>query len=306
MDINENNKQVYKSVSQVAREWNITTRAVRNYCQEGIIPGVQKIGKMWLIPDTAKKPIRIEARRKKKGLSKVLEIEMKNNIEDGIYHGFVIDATFNTFKIEGGKLSREQVRYMYDDKSLSLGGNILDVDEIIEMNNHFKCMDYIIKTAKKELSENYIRKLYLMLENATQVSELFSSKNNCYKSVKNKFNEIETVQPNEVEEHLKAFLKDYNLKEKVTLDDVLDLLYCFMMISPFSTANGKIARLVVLKECLKNEIVPFLIEEDMVVFYKRGIEKWKEEPSILKNITLVAQEKFKTYLEYFGIKYNKI
>ncbi|WP_029066875.1 Fic family protein [Lachnobacterium bovis] len=306
MDLNDNIKQEYKSVTQIAQEWKITTRAVRNYCQEGMIPGVQKIGKMWLIPENARKPIRMESKRKKKGLLKALEIEMKKGIDDGIYHGFVIDATFNTFKLEGGKLSREQVRYMHDDKSLSLGGNILDVDEIIEMSNHFRCLDFIIKTAKKDLDEKYIKKLFFMLENSTDVIENFTSKNSCYKKSENKFNEIETVKPENVEKEIKILLDEYNSKENVELDDVLYLLHRFMMISPFSISNGKIARLIVLKECLKNRIVPFLIEEDMSVFYLRGIEKWKEEPSILKNITLVAQEKFSSYLEYFGIKYNNI
>lgn len=299
----------YKTVIQISEEWNITPRAVRNYCNAGKINGAQKIGKIWLIPSGAVAPKRMS----KKDLLSVLKNELEDQTKNGIYHGLQVDSAYNTTSLDGCNVTREQVRYMFDTKTLPKASEAILIDDLIEINNHFKCVNYIIKTAKKPLKEAYIRKLFCSLENATEIWENNLTTHMPYRKKDIVFNEVHGAEPEEIEEKLKNLFDEYEEKiciaaknkEKIGLDELLELLHGFMMIAPFDKANGKIGRLILLKECLRNEIVPFLIESDMKIFYDRGVVKWKEEPSILRNAVLVAQDKFRTYLDYFKIKYKK-
>lgn len=294
----------YLSVKEIAKKWNMSERSVRNYCAEGKIPDAFLTGKTWNIPEDAIKPERKNKHTEKpKTLLDILKNEKENKISGGIYHKIQIDLTYNSNHIEGSKLTHDQTRYIYETNSIGIESESVDVDDIIETVNHFRCIDLIIEKANYDLSQNLIKQLHLILKTGTK-----SSKNNRfavgdYKKYPNIVGGIETTEPENVEKEIKKLLDSYNKKTTKILNDILDFHHKFEKIHPFQDGNGRIGRLIMFKECLKHNIVPFIIYDDIKLFYYRGLKEWENEKGFLKDTCLSAQDKFKAYLDYFKILY---
>ncbi|MBR6163378.1 Fic family protein [bacterium] len=294
----------YLSVSEIAKLWNISERSVRNYCADGKIPNAFLKGKTWNIPENAKKPERKNKHTDKpKTLLDILKSERNNKIKGGIYHKIQIDLTYNSNHIEGSKLTHDQTRYIYETHSIGLEENTVDVDDIIETVNHFRCIDLIIDKANSELSESFIKKLHHILKTGTKNSERFAVGD--YKKYPNIVGNNETTKPENVSEEMKKLLKSYNERKTKNLTEILDFHYHFEQIHPFQDGNGRVGRLIMFKECLKNNIVPFIIYDDIKLFYYRGLNEWKRERGYLTDTAKSAQDEFKEYLEYFKIGYRK-
>jgi len=294
----------YLSVSEIAKLWNISERSVRNYCADGKIPNAFLKGKTWNIPENAKKPERKNKHTDNpKTLLDILKSERNNKIKGGIYHKIQIDLTYNSNHIEGSKLTHDQTRYIYETHSIGLEENTVDVDDIIETVNHFRCIDLIIDKANSELSESFIKKLHHILKTGTKNSERFAVGD--YKKYPNIVGNNETTKPENVSEEMKKLLKNYNERKTKNLTEILDFHYHFEQIHPFQDGNGRVGRLIMFKECLKNNIVPFIIYDDIKLFYYRGLNEWKRERGYLTDTAKSAQDEFKEYLEYFKIGYRK-
>lgn len=294
----------YLSVSQIAKKWKLSERSIRNYCSQGRISGAFLDGKTWKIPKEATKPNRINKKVDCKiTLLDILRIEKKSKLSGGIYHKIQIELTYNSNHIEGSCLTHDETRYIFETNTIGIDKKTINVDDIIETVNHFKCIDMIIDNANKDITEKLIKDLHKILKNSTSDSKKDWFAVGEYKKLPNTVGDILTAQPDEVESKMKKLITQYNEKKAKSLDDLLDFHYKFECIHPFQDGNGRIGRLLLFKECLKYNIVPFIIDEHLKLFYYRGLKEWENERGFLRETCLMAQDKFKIYLNYFKIKY---
>lgn len=297
-------KVKYISVEEAAINWQISERSVRNYCAQGRVEGALLEGKTWKIPSTAKKPDR---KPRHSAANETLLIFLKREkdagLKGGIYHKIQIDLTYNSNHIEGSKLTHDQTRFIFETKTIGITGKAVKVDDIVETVNHFRCIDLIIEGAHTKLSESLIKQLHFILKSGTTDSQKSWFRVGEYKQLENEVGGSETTKPAEVAAAIKALLKEYNSKSKITFDDILDFHVRFEAIHPFQDGNGRVGRLIMFKECLKHNIVPFIITEELKMYYYRGIKNWKKERGYLRDTCLTGQDAMKTTLDYFGIKY---
>ena len=294
----------YLSVAETAKKWDISERSVRNYCAHGRVPGAFLTGKTWNVPEDAAKPLRANQKENKpKTLLSILQEEKKSKYSGGIYHKTQIDLTYNSNHMEGSRLTYDQTRYIFETNTISVKNETLNVDDVIETANHFRCIDMIIDNAKSALSEKFIKELHLILKSGTSDSRLEWFSVGDYKKRPNEAGGMPTAMPEEAADKMKALLTEYNGKEEKTFEDVLDFHVKFERIHPFQDGNGRVGRLIMFKECLKYNIVPFIIEDNLKMFYYRGLKEWNNEKGYLTDTCLTAQDKYKAYLDYFRIKY---
>ena len=293
------------SVEEASKLWELSTRSVRNYCAQGRVPGALLEGKTWKIPSNAEKPGRktrhIETEN---NLLAFLKREKDASLKGGIYHKIQIDLTYNSNHIEGSRLSHDQTRFIFETKTLGITDDAVKVDDIVETVNHFRCIDLAIEGANTKLSESFIKQLHYILKTGTTDAMKSWFKVGDYKMIENEVGGSETVKPEDVATEMKALLADYNSKSEITFDDILNFHVRFESIHPFQDGNGRIGRLIMFKECLKHNIVPFIITEELKMFYNRGIKEWKNERGYLKDTCLTGQDAMKVSLDYFGIKYE--
>ena len=296
----------YLSVADMAKKWNVSERTVRNYCAQNRIQGAFLTGKTWNIPENAKKPERINKKNDvPQNLLERLRVEKKTSLKGGIYHKIQIELTYNSNHIEGSKLTHDQTRYIFETNTIGVENDALNVDDIIETANHFKCIDMIIDNAIYKLTEKFIKELHFTLKSGTSDSRKDWFNVGDYKKLPNEVGGKETASPETVEQKIKELLKSYNQKNEHTLEDIIDFHYQFETLHPFQDGNGRVGRLIMFKECLKNNIVPFIIDDSLKMFYYRGLSEWKNEKGYLTDTCLSAQDKFKKYLDYFKVPYKE-
>ena len=296
----------YLSVSQMAKKWNMSERGVRKYCAEDKIPGAFLTGKTWNIPENAEKPERKNKKRDEpQNLLERLRTEKKASVKGGIYHKIQIELTYNSNHIEGSKLTHDQTRYIFETNTIGAENDALNVDDIIETANHFKCIDMVIDNATYRLTEKFIKELHFTLKSGTSDSRKDWFNVGEYKKLPNEVGGKETAKPEDTANMIKTILKDYNQKDEHTLEEIIDFHYRFETIHPFQDGNGRVGRLIMFKECLKNNIVPFIIDDSLKMFYYRGLSEWNNEKGYLMDTCLAAQDKFKKYLEYFKVPYKE-
>lgn len=296
----------YISVAEAAKKWGVSERSVRGYCAGGKIGGAFLTGKTWSIPETAKKPDRINKKTDApKTLLTVLKAEKAAKLHGGIYHKIQIDLTYNSNHIEGSRLTHDQTRYIFETNTIGVSDGAVKVDDVVETANHFKCIDMVIDSANYALSEAFIKQLHAVLKSGTSDSRLDWFVVGDYKRLPNEVGGMDTTAPENVGAEIKQLLAEYNSIANKTFDDLLDFHYRFERIHPFQDGNGRVGRLLLFKECLRNNIVPFIIEDDLKMFYYRGLKEWRNERGYLRDTCLSAQDRFKKYLDYFRIPYNQ-
>jgi len=299
----------YLSVNEIASLWKLSARSVRNYCYEGRIVGAFLEGKTWYIPENAKKPFRHSRTIKKyNNLLQALTMEKQNNVPGGIYHRLQIDFTYNSNHMEGSELSHDETRKIFETNTISfttigVAKTVFKVDNIIETRNHFRCVDLAILSAKHKLTESLIKQFHLILKSSTDDSSKTWFNVGGYKKLENEVGNMPTVKPNEVHGEMVKLLDWYGSLEKVTITDIIAFHVKFERIHPFQDGNGRVGRLIMLKECLKHNIVPILIKDDFKEFYYRGLKEWDTEKGYLIDTCLHGQDIVKCYLDYFNIPY---
>ena len=293
----------YISVIDAAKKWNISERSVRNYCAEGRVSGAVLVGKTWMIPDGAEKPVRkIRSDASPETLLDILQREKKALLSGGIYHKVQIEFTYNSNHIEGSRLTHDQTRYIFETNTIGVTSDNLNVDDIVETSNHFRCIDLVIENAMSILTEGFIKELHRVLKNGTSDSRQSWFAVGDYKKLPNEVGGKDTTLPENVAVEMKSLLSSYNAEKEKTLEEILDFHYRFERIHPFQDGNGRVGRLILFKECLRNNIVPFIIDEELKMFYYRGLSEWTLERGYLTDTCLAAQDKFKRVLEYFRIE----
>lgn len=291
----------YISVIQFAEKYGISERTARNYCAEGKIEGAFLTGKTWNIPEDATLPLR--GKKKLSPLLVRLREEKESRLKGGIYHRTQIDLTYNSNHIEGSRLTKEQTRYIFETNTLGLTAENTRIDDIMETVNHFRCIDYIIDHATDKITEAHIKQLHLILKTNTSDSQKSWFAIGDYKRLANEVGGEGTASPKEVHQRMRELVSDFNAKKVVVLEDILDFHVQFERIHPFQDGNGRVGRLLMFWQCLQNNIIPFIITEDLRLYYYRGIQNWGNINGYLTDTCLTAQDTFKALLDYFKIKY---
>ena len=291
----------YISVSETAKKWGISERSVRNYCAEGRVAGARIVGKTWEIPDVAEKPERAVRSDKKRTLLGGLREEKSARLSGGIYHRIQVDLTYNSNHIEGSRLTHDETRYIFETNTIGIKDGVVNVDDIVETSNHFRCIDSVIDNAEKPLSESYIKELHFLLKTGTSDSRRDWFRVGDYKRIPNEVGGVDTTAPAEVSREMKALLAIYNKKGTVTLEDIIEFHVAFERIHPFQDGNGRVGRLIMFGECLKHNVTPFIIDEGHKLFYYRGLKEWDSERGYLLDTCISAQDKFKAILLKFNI-----
>jgi len=293
----------YVSVAKMAEKWGISERSVRNYCANGRIAGAKIIGKTWYIPDDAKKPDRINKKNDTPTLLQILREQKSSKMSGGIYHKIQIELTYNSNHMEGSRLTHDQTRYIFETNTIGFENEAVNVDDIIETSNHFRCIDMIIDNAGAMLSERFIKELHAALKTGTSDSRKDWFAVGEYKKLPNEVGGSDTTLPEDVTDRMRELLDDYNAMPTQTFEDIVAFHVAFERIHPFQDGNGRVGRLILFKECLKYNIVPFIIEDNLKMFYYRGLKEWDREKGYLMDTCLSAQDMFKGYLDYFRISY---
>lgn len=292
----------YISVSQFAKKYGISERTARNYCFTGKIEGAFLTGKTWNIPAEAVLPKRNT--KKVSPLLAALREQKEAQLKGGVYHRVQIDLTYNSNNIEGSRLTKEQTRYIFETNTLGITSENTRIDDILETINHFRCIDYVIDHASDKITESHIKQLHLILKTNTSDSRKAWFAIGDYKRLANSVGEEETTQPQAVHGQMKLLLADYHALKNVDFDNLLDFHVRFERIHPFQDGNGRVGRLLLFWQCLQTDIVPFIITEDLRIFYYRGIQNWGKINGYLKDTCLTAQDNFKAILDYYKIKYQ--
>lgn len=233
----------------------------------------------------------------------ILRDEKDAKISGGLYHELQVRMTYNSNHIEGSKLSEDQTRLIFETNTLDVGDGIR-VDDVLETVHHFRAIDYVIDSAEETLSEEIIKQLHYILKHDTKDSTLEWFAVGDYKKRANVVGGRETAKPKDVPAKIKALLDAYNAKTNVTIYDIIELHSDFEHIHPFQDGNGRVGRLVALKECLKHRIIPFIIEDSKKIFYYRGLSEWGKENGYLTDTCLDGQDTFKRLLDMFDISYE--
>ncbi len=293
----------YLSVTEIAKKWNVSERSVRNYCAQGRVNGAFLTGKTWSIPENADKPERSNKKKEQTTLLDILQEQKASKYSGGIYHKTQIDLTYNSSHMEGSRLTHDQTRYIFETNTIGVEKEVLNVDDVIETVNHFRCIDRIIDSAKAALTEKFVKELHLILKNGTSDSRKDWFAVGDYKKIPNEAGGMDTALPEEVADKMKVLLTEYNGKEEKTFEEILDFHVKFEKIHAFQDGNGRVGRLIMFKECLKYNIVPFIIEDNLKLFYYRGLKEWNNEKGYLMDTCLTARDKYKACLDYFRIAY---
>ena len=293
----------YVSVAKMAEKWGVSERSVRNYCAEGRIPDAERIGKIWYVPSNAQKPERLNKKREKARLLQVLREQKAAQLKGGIYHKVQIELTYNSNHMEGSRLTHDQTRFIFETNTIGFENEAVNVDDVIETANHFRCIDTVIKQAGAVLTEKFIKELHYMLKSGTSDSRKDWFAVGEYKKLPNEVGGNDTTLPERVADEMRELLLAYNARSSQSFEDIVAFHVAFERIHPFQDGNGRVGRLILFKECLKHGIVPFIIEDNLKMFYYRGLKEWDREKGYLVDTCLAAQDRFKEYLEYFRIAY---
>ena len=292
----------YISVIQFAENYGISERTARNYCAQGKIEGAFLIGKTWNIPADAVLPKRKAAKKKLSPLLITLREQKVSRLKGSIYHRTQIDLTYNSNHIEGSKLTHDQTRYIFETNTIGITDQTVNVDDILETVNHFRCIDFIIDHAEERLTEKFIKHLHLLLKSGTSHSRKDWFAVGDYKRLPNEVGGQETCPPEDVHKELKTLLTDYYHNRQQTFENILNFHVRFEQIHPFQDGNGRVGRLLMFKECLANNIVPFIITDELKMYYYRGLREWGHINGYLTDTCLTAQDQYKDLLEYFKIE----
>lgn len=292
----------YITVAEAARLWGVSERTVRGYCAEGRIPGAELIGKTWAIPEDAERPGRRQrTRTKPRALLDVLREERAAGTPGGIYHHVQVEFAYNSNHIEGSRLTHEQTRLIFETNTIGVT-DAVRVDDILEAANHFRCVDTIIDVANRRLTERLIKGLHAQLKQGTTDSRKGWFAVGDYKRFPNEVGGRETAAPEEVADRMAELIERYEALPRRTLEDVVAFHAELEAIHPFQDGNGRVGRLVMFKECLRNGITPFIITDEVKLFYYRGLSQWGRERGYLLDTCRAAQDAFAGLLGRFRVE----
>lgn len=294
----------YMTVAEAAAKWGMSVRCVQMACKRGGIPGVGLSGKAWQIPCQAEKPGRKpRAKGRPKTILAALLAEKHAGISGALYHRLQIEFTYNSNRIEGSRLTHDQTRWIFVTHTIGEIPGEVPVDDIVETMNHFRCIDFILESAGAALTEKYIKTLHSQLKSGTTDSrrEWFSVGD--YKKLDNVVGSAETCPASKVSEEMSKLLAWYSKTGK-TFEDIVEFHVRFESIHPFQDGNGRVGRLIMLKECLKSGLTPIVITDDIKRFYYMGLQEWRGGSfARLRDTCATGQDIFRLWMDKIGYTY---
>ena len=293
----------YISVAEFSEKYGVSERTVRNYCAAGKIAGAFLTGKTWNIPSDAVVPARAKKKAAVSPLLAILREQKEMRLRGSIYHRTQVDLSYNSNHIEGSRLTHEQTRHIFETNTLGISEGGVNIDDIMETVNHFRCLDMVIDRAEEKVTERFIKELHAVLKEGTSDSRRDWFAVGAYKKLPNEVGGIDTTPPEEVAAEMRKLLKQYNAIEVKEIDDILEMHHRFERIHPFQDGNGRVGRLLMFKECLANGIVPFIITDELKMFYYRGLQQWPGIRGYLRDTCLTAQDSYKLLLKKFRIPF---
>ena len=294
----------YISVKEWAEVHGVSERTARNYCALGKIEGAFLVGKTWNVPADAELPQR-KAKGKESPLLKALREQKDGRVKGGIYHRIQIDLTYNSNHIEGSRLTHDQTRYIFETNTIGISGESINVDDIVETANHFRAIDYIIDYAEGKLTEKFIKELHRIIKTGTSDERRSWFRVGEYKKLPNEVGGNDTVLPENVHYEIKKLLAEYNALKIPTFEDIVDFHQRFESIHPFQDGNGRVGRLIMFRELLRWGYVPFIITDDLKMYYYNGLRNWPRVKGYLLDTCLTAQDNFRIILKKFRIAFKK-
>lgn len=226
-----------------------------------------------------------------------LQEEMRLKIAGGLYHETQVKLTYNSNHMEGSALSEEQTRYIFETKTVGQLAQNVKVDDVIETQNHFRCIDYVIERATEPLSEQFILSLQRILKEGTEHARVYGA--GVYKTKPNTVGGVETESPVDVPKAMQKLIKWYNSLKVVTFEDIVEFHYQFESIHPFQDGNGRVGRLIAFKQCLEQNVIPFYVDDNNKWYYYRGLREWKNERNYLIETCRFGQDQYRALVQLF-------
>lgn len=283
----------YLSTKEISEKWNVSERMVRIYCTEGRVPNAIQDKGLWMIPEGTKKPKREVPQEPEltKFAKRVVYQRSKNN-HFGIYEYIQVNLAYSSNRMASNRLTCTQVEEIYRTNKIATAFEPMKVDDIIETINHFSCVQYVVDNITAPLTQSFIKKLHYILTYGTYADRKQKTASGEYRTGTNKIG----VPPREINRALSELIKEYE-KQPANYDRILDFHVRFERIHPFDDYNGRVGRIIIVKECLRYGIDPFIVDDKRRGAYNRGIAMWDESPEVFKTVCSEAQERFRAKME---------
>ena len=286
------------TVKETAERWGVSERFVRKLCKEGRIENVVRDEDTWLIPSSIEKPGRKKYEKKppldvdlSDYAKRIVRQKIKNN-HYGIYEYIQLNLTYSSNRMASNRLTRNEVEEIYRTNKITSSFEPAKVDDIIETINHFEAVRYIIDNIEAELTPVFIQHLHQILTYGTYADRKENLRPGEFRLSKSKIG----VQHKDIIPALSAILKEYE-KGAVDMERILDFHVRFEQIHPFDDGNGRVGRLIMFKECLRHDIMPFILDDKRRSRYLQGIREWFADRYELVDVVMEAQSRFESQIE---------
>lgn len=293
----------YIKISEAAEKWGVTPRRARFYCQDGRVPGAIADGDGWLIPENADKPERkkyeASPREKEKApyLANKLQKEKKKRRYHGLYDYTQENFTYSNNRLASNRLMRKQVVEIMKTGKVTTYSEPVKIDDLIEITNHVICVDHILETVMQPITQTYIKKLHKLLLYGTVYDRTHEGAVGSYRTKLARLGAAKTPAPREINSQLAKLIGEYESKHEYSFADVVEFHALFEAIKPFEDGNGRVGRLLLFKECLRREVVPFFIDDKRRSAYLKGLRLWKMDREPLLTVCYQAQERYAKEIE---------
>lgn len=290
----------YLSTKETAKRWGVNTSLVRRHCSQGRVPGAIQRDGTWLIPEGTKRPPKIERPEETTELpplaKKLVRQKKKKNFH-GLYDYVQTDLTYSSSRMASNRLTRQQVETIFKKGKVSVSFEPMKVSDLVEVLNHCVCVDYILDHVEEPLSQKFIKHLHYQLTFGT-VDERRKKVTPGQYRTKNSYRKEPFMSPSDrISEKLKALVAEYESLDEVDRREILDFHVRFERIFPFEDCNGRIGRLIMFKECLRHEVMPFILDDKRRSRYLEGIREWDNDPGILSEVVMEAQSRFDAQIQ---------
>ena len=289
----------YIKVAQAAKKWGISERHVRDYCANGRVFGARIKGNKWILPEIAEHPERKNSEKKNDPISDALSVAVKTGIPNKIYEYVKVQFTYHSIALDGSTVTLGQIQHGFDEHKFNMLLPNINNDDTITAGNHFLCIDKIIESYREPLTVELIKDLHFTLGMMTESYQKNMRSYNGFRTADCKVGRRKVTAPEHISKELQRLTEQYESKELITPDDILDFHYRFERILPFNENNGMIGRLIMFKELLHHRNTPFIIEGGDKQRYINGLNNWENDRRELIELCLDAQADFK-------IRYNSI
>ena len=291
----------YITVKEAAEKWNTSVQVVRRFCrQERIAGDVQQEG-AWLIPKYAKKPGRAEPMEAGAAIlpalaQKLLRQKKKQSFH-GLYDYVQINLTYSSCRLASNRLTRQQVETIFKKGKVSVSFEPMKVSDLVEVLNHCVCVDYILDHTQEPLTPKFIKELHYQLVFGTVDDRRKRVAPGQYRSPKSSRRVPFMLPAEQISSKLKALIAEYEALTEVERRDILRFHVRFERIFPFEDCNGRIGRLILFKECLRHDVMPFIIDDKRRTRYLEGLREWDDDPGILTEVVMEAQSRFDAQIQ---------